>query len=65
MRNRALVVAMAVFLLIELMGLKFVDAGADPSDDDEIILEAMGGGPVHKVLIWQSLGSIFAKGRDS
>ena len=56
MRDRALVVALAVWLLIELLGLQFVDDGADASDPEEFMLEAMGVSPVHKVVSWQIPG---------
>ena len=53
MRDRGLLVALGVCLLIELLGLQFVNAATDPSDPDEILLEAMGVSPVHKVVSWQ------------
>ena len=52
MRDRGLLVALGVCLLIELLGLQFVNAATDPSDPDEILLEAMGVSPVHKVVSW-------------
>lgn len=53
MRDRGLLVALGVCLLIELLGLQFVNAATDLSDPDEILLEAMGVSPVHKVVSWQ------------
>jgi hypothetical protein len=53
MRDRGLLVALTVCLLIELLGRQFAIAATDPSDPDEILLEAMGVSPVHKVVSWQ------------
>jgi hypothetical protein len=65
MRDRAFVVALAVWLLIELLGLQFVDAGADASESEEIILEAMGVSPVHKVVSWQIPGFLQVRNSTS
>ncbi len=53
MRDRALIVALAVCVLIELLGLQFVNAGAEAREPEEIILEAAGVSHVHSAATWQ------------
>ena len=52
MRDRALVVALAVCVLIELLALQFVNVGAEARGPEEIILEAAGVSPVHSAASW-------------
>jgi hypothetical protein len=56
MRDRALVVALAVCILIELLGLQFVNAGDEVRSPEEIILDAAGVSPVRGAGSWHIPG---------
>jgi hypothetical protein len=56
MRDRALVVALAVCILIELLALQFVNAGDEVHSPEEIILEAAGVSPAHGAGSWHIPG---------
>jgi hypothetical protein len=62
MRDRALIVALAVCALTELLALQFVNAGAEARDPEEIILEAAGVNPVHGFASWHIPGFLQVAG---